>query len=76
MLASVLDSEVAIAASVQIVRTFIRMREMILSHKDLVKQLGELERKYDAQFKVVFNSVRELMRPPEPKKKGKLGFGR
>ncbi|MBI4683942.1 MAG: ORF6N domain-containing protein, partial [Nitrospirae bacterium] len=49
------------------------LREMIASHKDLAKRLDDLEQKYDAQFKVVFDAIRQLMAPPEPKKR-KIGF--
>jgi hypothetical protein len=73
MLATVLNSEVAILANIAIMRAFVKLREMIASHKDLAKRLDELEMKYDAQFKVVFDAIRELMTPPEPKKK-KIGF--
>ncbi len=82
MLATVLNTPRAIQASVDIVRTFIRMREMIMSHKDLFKRLDDLERKYDAQFKVVFNSIRQLIeaKPKEileqQKKRKIIGFGR
>ena len=54
-------------------RAFVTLREMIASHKDLAKRLDELERKYDAQFKVVFDAIRQLMAPSEPKKR-KIGF--
>ena len=54
-------------------RAFVRLREMLTSHKDLANKLEALERKYDAQFKVVFDAIRQLMAPPEPKKR-KIGF--
>jgi hypothetical protein len=47
---------------------------MIASHKDLAGRLDELEKKYDAQFRVVFEAIRQLMIPPEPKKKRRIGF--
>lgn len=65
MLSSVLKSERAILVNIQIMRAFVRLREMIATHKDLAKRLDELEKKYDAQFKVVFDAIRELMTPPE-----------
>ena len=74
MLASVLNSPVAVAASIQIVRAFVRLRELALTHKDLASKLDALERKYDAQFKVVFDALRQLMAPPAPKTK-RIGFG-
>jgi len=73
MLANVLNSQVAIQVSIQIVRAFIRLREAVGSHKDLARRLDELEKKYDTQFRVVFDAIRRLMTPPEPKKR-KIGF--
>lgn len=73
MLSSVLNSERAILVNIAIMRAFVKLREMISSHKDLAKKLDELEKKYDAQFKVVFDALRQLMTPPEPGKK-KIGF--
>ena len=74
MLSSVLRSERAIQVNVEIMRTFVRLREMIASHKDLARRLSELEMKYDAQFKSVFDAIRQLMAPPEPS--GRIGFRR
>lgn len=73
MLATVLNSPIAVRASIQIVRAFVRLREMIATNKELAKRLDEIEKKYDAQFKVVFDAIRQLMSPPEPKEK-KIGF--
>ncbi|MFZ5906843.1 MAG: ORF6N domain-containing protein [Nitrospirota bacterium] len=75
MLASVLNSAVAVRASIQIVRAFVRLREIISSSKELAKRLDDLEKKYDSQFKVVFDAIRQLMTPPEIRKK-KIGFRR
>ena len=74
MLASVLNSCVAVAASIQIVRAFVRLRELVLTHKDLARKLDALERKYDTQFKVVFDAIRQLMTPPTAKRR-RIGFG-
>jgi len=63
MLASILNSEIATHASIQVVRAFLRLREILVEHKQLSSRLDELERKYDAQFKVVFDAIRELMSP-------------
>jgi len=63
MLASVLNSPQAIAASIQVVKVFIRLREILLTHKQLAKKLEELERKYDSQFCEVFAVLREIMTP-------------
>ncbi|MGH7457444.1 MAG: ORF6N domain-containing protein [bacterium] len=73
MLSSVLNSKRAIQVNVAIMRTFVRLREMILSNKELARRLDELEKKYDKQFKLVFDAIRELMEPPEPKKRP-IGF--
>lgn len=73
MLSSVLNSEKAIEVNILIMRAFVKLREMIASNKDLAKRLNELEKNYDAQFKIVFDAIRQLMTPPEPKKK-KIGF--
>ncbi len=74
MLSTVLNSDRAIEVNIQIMRTFVKLREMIVSHKDLARRLDELEKKYDTQFRVVFEAIRQLMIPPEPKKKRRIGF--
>ncbi len=73
MLSSVLNSDRAIEVNILIIRAFVKLREMIASHKDLARQLGEMEKKYDTQFGVVFDAIRELMIPPEEDKR-KIGF--
>jgi len=78
MLSSVLNSERAIGVNIQIMRTFTRLREMILTHKELAHKLAQLERKiekHDEEIKLIFDAIRELMRPPETKKR-KIGFQR
>jgi hypothetical protein len=75
MLSSVLNSKRAVQVNIQIMRTFTKIREMLITHKDLTKRLDELERKYDSQFRTVFDAIRELMMPPETKKR-KIGFRR
>ena len=74
MLSSVLKSDRAIDVNVAIMRTFVRLREMLGSHKELARKLVALENKYDEQFKVVFDAIRKLMTPPPAKKKGRIGF--
>ncbi|MFV1966226.1 MAG: ORF6N domain-containing protein [Pirellulaceae bacterium] len=75
MLSSVLRSERAAQVNVEIVRTFVRLRKLLSSHKELAGRLDELETKYDAQFKVVFNAIRQLMEPPTAaEKKRGIGF--
>ena len=56
-------------------RAFVKLREMIASHKDLARKLDALEKKYDDNFKVVFEAIRALMTPPPEKPKKKIGFG-
>jgi ORF6N domain len=73
MLSSVLRSKRAVHVNIAIMRTFVRLREMLLSNADLARKLNALEKKYDAQFKVVFDAIRELMTPPE-KPKRQIGF--
>ena len=75
MLSSVLHSDRAIHVNIEIMRAFVRLRQMLASNAELARKLAALERKYDAQFKVVFDAIRELMIPPEPKKKRPIGFG-
>jgi hypothetical protein len=67
MLSSVLHSDRAIDVNIAIMRAFVRLREMLASHADLARRLDELERKYDQQFAVVFQAIRELMKPPTAK---------
>lgn len=74
MLSSVLRSERAIDVNIDIMRAFVRLRELLATHKELARKLEALERKYDAQFRVVFDAIRELMAPPLAKKKPPIGF--
>jgi hypothetical protein len=74
MLASVLNSKVAVEASIQVVRAFIRIRTILAAHKELARKLEELERKYDARFKVVFDTLRQLMAPPAESPQHPIGF--
>jgi hypothetical protein len=73
MLANVLNSSTAVNVSIQIVRAFIKLREAVASHRSLARRMDQLEEKYDSQFKIVFGAIRQLMTPPEPKKR-KIGF--
>ena len=73
MLSSVLHSKRAVQVNIEIMRAFVKLREMLASHKDLALKLAEMEKKYDAQFKIVFDAIRELMTPPEPKPR-RIGF--
>src|SRR5712691_3121734 len=73
MLSSVLRSARAVQVNIAIMRTFVRLREMLLSNTELARKLAALENKYDSQFKVVFDAIRELMLPPAPPKR-QIGF--
>jgi hypothetical protein len=74
MLSSVLRSPRAVQVNVEIMRAFVRLRQMLQQNSDLARKLAALEKKYDAQFKVVFDAIRELMTPPV-KPKRRIGFG-
>ena len=74
MLSSVLRSPRAVAVNIQIMRTFVRLRGMLAEHADLKRQIAALERKYDGQFQVVFEAIHQIMTPPEPSKKKRIGF--
>jgi len=70
MAANVLNSERAVAASIQVVRAFIQQRQLLLSQVELARKLETLEKKYDHQFKIVFDSIRQILTPPEqPRRK-------
>ena len=73
MLSSVLRSKRAVQVNVEIMRAFVKLRELLATHKDLARKLEALERKYDAQFKVVFDAIRQLMTPAAAKTK-RIGF--
>jgi hypothetical protein len=73
MLASVLNSPGAVQASIQVVRAFIRLREILATSRELARKLAELQQKYDKQFKAVFDAIRELMAPPKKERK-QIGF--
>ncbi len=74
MLSSVLKSERAIAVNIEIMRAFVSMRGLLSEHKDLKRTLNALERKYDDQFRVVFDAIRDLMTPEATTKKQQIGF--
>ncbi len=73
MLSSVLRSPRAVAVNIEIMRAFVRLRQMLASNEELARKLDALERKYDRQFKAVFDAIRELMAPP-PKARRPLGL--
>ncbi len=73
MLSSVLNSKRAVQVNIAIMRTFVKLREMMATHKDLARKLKDLEKKYDGQFQVVFQAIRQLI-DVEEKPKRKIGF--
>ena len=73
MLSSVLRSKRAVLVNVEIMRAFVRLRQILGAHSDLKRRLDELERKYDAKFKIVFDAIRQLMEPPARPRKP-IGF--
>ncbi len=78
MLASVLKGKRAVAISIVIIKTFVKLRQMITTHKELASKLTELERKierHDDEIQAIFNAIRQLMKPPEKPKK-KIGFSK
>ncbi len=73
MLSSVLRSERAIQVNIQIMRAFVKLRELLASHEELKEKIEEIEKKYDYQFKVVFNAIKKILDPPK-KQKHPIGF--
>ena len=73
MLATVLNTRLAVRMSLQVVRAFVRLREILATHKDLARKIEEMEMQYDANFRVLFNAVRRLSNPPVRKKR-LIGF--
>ena len=74
MLSGVLSSNRAVQVNIAIMRTFAQLRHILASHADLARKLEDLEKKYDKQFRVVFDALRQLMEPPDPPAK-QIGFG-
>ena len=74
MLSSVLRSKRAVQVNIEIMRAFVRLKQMLATHADLARKLASLERRYDDQFKIVFDAIRALMAEPVKKKKP-IGFG-
>ena len=75
MLSSVLRSKRAIHVNIEIMRAFVKLHDIVATHKDLARKLEALEKKYDEQFAVVFKAIRQLMTPSEPPPKRRIGFG-
>lgn len=75
MLSSVLRSPRAVQVNIAIMRTFVKLRQMLASNDDLARKLAAFEKKYDTQFKIVFDAIRQLMTPQQPPRR-KIGFRR
>lgn len=73
MLSSVLRSKRAVLVNIEIMRAFVRLRQLLATHADLARRLADLEKKYDKQFAVVFDAIRQLMAPPESEKR-EIGY--
>lgn len=73
MLSSVLNSDRAVQVNIEIMRAFVRLRQIMTSHAGMARKLDTLEQKCDAQFKVVFDALRQLMASPRPKRR-RIGF--
>jgi len=73
MLSSVLRSNRAIAVNIAIMRTFVKLRDMLATHAELARKIGEMEKKYDGQFRMVFEAIRQLLAPPDPPRH-QIGF--
>lgn len=74
MLSSVLHTARAVAVNVEIVRAFVRLRALLATHADLARKLEALEQKYDGQFRVVFDAIRQLMAPGESAERKRIGY--
>ena len=73
MLSSVLRSQRAVQVNIEVLRAFVRLRQLLTSHGELSQRLDELEQKYDQQFRAVFDAIRQLMTPPQAPRR-RLGF--
>ena len=74
MLSSVLNSERAIQVNIAIVRAFVKLREVLATHKELARKLETLEKKYDGRFRIVFDALRKLMNPRPKARRVQIGF--
>lgn len=74
MLSAVANSDRAVAVNIEIMRTFVRLRRLLLSQEELSRKLSALERRYDQQFKIVFDAIRRIMAPDVPPRRQRIGF--
>ncbi len=72
MLSAVLKSKSAVQVNIAIIRTFVKLREMLETNKDFAKKIDQLEKKYDHQFKIVFEAIRQLMATGSPRAQKKI----
>ncbi len=75
MLSSVLRGQRAIEVNIAVVRAFVRLRAMLATNRELARKVKEMEQRYDAQFRVVFEAIEQLMEDPEPPARRRIGFG-
>jgi hypothetical protein len=73
MLSSVLNSKIAIQVNIAILRTFVKLRQLLIDHKDLANKIDRLEQKYDQQFKVIFTAIQQMLKE-DSKSRPKIGF--
>ena len=76
MLSGILNSDHAVSVNIEIMRTFVRIRKILISNTALARKLKALEKEYDKQFKIVFEAIYSLMDSSETRKKRKIGFNR
>jgi hypothetical protein len=74
MLSSVLTSDRAVSVNIAIMRVFVQLRQLAGTHKELAEKLAAMEKKYDSQFAVVFKAIKQLLSPPQPPKRRRIGF--
>jgi len=74
MLSGVLKSKRAVQVNIEIMRTFVRLRRILATHNDLARKLTALEKKYDSQFRLIFDAIRQIMAPDNPPKQRQIGF--
>ena len=74
MLSGILRSKRAVQVNIEIMRAFVLMRRMLTERDEMLKRVESLERKYDKQFKIIFDALKKLMEPPDKKSKTPMGF--
>src|SRR5580658_4453557 len=74
MLSSVLRSKRAIAVNIAIMRTFVYLRQLLTSNKELAEKIADMEMKYDGRFQIIFTAIKKLLEPAKPRKKREMGF--